>query len=64
MNTNMIKEFFKSGAVIAFFVLAAVVVVLLIMFGVIEYSPVTPEAQPIANLVSGSQLVKPIASIF
>ena len=64
MNTNMIKEFFKSGDVIAFFFLAVVVVVLVAVFGVVEYTPVTPEAQPIANLVNGSQLVKDIASIF
>ena len=64
MNTNMIKEFFKSGDIIAFFVLAVVVVVLVAVFGVVEYTPATPEAQPIANLVNGSQLVKDIASIF
>ena len=60
----MIKEFFKSGDVIAFFFLAVVVVVLVAVFGVVEYTPVTPGAQPIANLVNGSQLVKDIASIF
>ena len=64
MNTNMIKEFFKSSDVIAFIVLTVVVVVLVAVFGVIEYSPVTPEAQPIADLVIDSQLVKDIASIF
>ena len=58
----MIKDFFKSGDVIAFVVLA--VVVLVAVFGVIEYTPVTSEVQPIANLVDGSQLVKDIASIF
>ena len=52
MDTN-IKEFFKSGDVIALFVLAVVVVVLVAVFGVIEYTPAVeaPEAQPIANLV-------------
>lgn len=60
----MIRDFFKSGDVIAFIVLTVVVVVLVAMFGVIEYTPVTPEAQPIDNVVSGSQLVKDIASIF
>ena len=64
MNTNIIKDFFKSGDVIAFIVLSVVVVVLVAVFGVIEYTPVTSEAQPIANLVNGSQLVKDIASIF
>lgn len=64
MNTNVIKDFFKSGDVIAFFVLAVVVVVLVAVFGVVEYTPVTPESQMIANLVNGSQLVKDIASIF
>ena len=60
----MIKEFFKSGDVCAFIVLSVVVVVLVAVFGVVEYTPVTPEAQLIANLVNGSQLVKDIASIF
>lgn len=64
MNTNIIKDFFKSGDVIAFIVLAVVVVVLVAVFGVIEYSPVTPGAQSIVNPVSGSELVKDIASIF
>ena len=64
MNTNIIKDFFKSGDVIAFIVLSVVVVVLVAVFGVIEYTPVTSEAQPIANFVDGSQLVKDIASIF
>lgn len=64
MFTNMIRDFFKSGDVLAFFVLAVVVVALVAVFGVIEYTPATPEAQPIANLVNGSQLVKDIASIF
>lgn len=64
MNTNMTKDFFKSGDVIAFIVLFVVVVVLVAVFGVVEYSPVTTEAQPIANLVNGSQLVKNVASIF
>lgn len=63
MNIN-IKEFFKSGDVIAFFVLAIVVVVFVAVFGVVEYTPVTPEARPIENIVNGSQLVKDIASIF
>ena len=64
MNTNIIKDFFKSGDVIAFIVLSVVVVVLVAVFGVIEYTPVTSEAQPIANIVSGSQLVENVASIF
>ena len=60
----MIKDFFKSGDVIAFIVLSVVMVVLVAVFGVIEYTPVTSEAQPIANIVSGSQLVENVASIF
>lgn len=52
MNTNMIKEFFKSGDVCAFIVLSVVVVVLVAVFGVVEYPLVTSEAQPIANMIS------------
>ena len=52
MNTNMIKEFFKSGDVLAFFVLAVVVVALVAVFGVIEYTPTVSETQPIENMVT------------
>lgn len=64
MSAKKINNFFKSGDVVALVVLSVVVVVLVAMFGVIEYTPVTPEAQPIANTVYGLQLVKDIASIF
>lgn len=52
MLTNKIKDFFKSGDVLAFFVLAVVVVVLVAVFGTIEYTPTASEAQPIINMVS------------
>lgn len=52
MLTNMIRDFFKSGDVLAFFVLAVVVVALVAAFGTIEYTPTVSEAQPIENMVS------------
>lgn len=52
MSTNIIRDFFKSGDVLAFFVLAVVVVALVAVFGVIEYTPTVSEAQPIENMVT------------
>lgn len=58
MDTN-IKEFFKSGDVIALICLLVVVALAVVVFGKIEYSPISVASDPIINMISsGSEIVR------
>ena len=58
MDTN-IKEFFKSGDVIAFICLLVVVGLAVVVFGTIEYTPISVASDPIINMISsGSEIVR------
>ena len=59
MKTNL-KEILTSGDFIALAILTVVVVVLIAVFGTIEYPVIDSAAQPITNLVQGSQLIENI----
>ena len=58
MSTN-IKEFFKSGDVIALICLLVVVALAVVIFGKIEYTPISVASDPIINIISsGSEIVR------
>lgn len=56
MKANL-KEIFTSGDFIAFAILTIIIIVLIAVFGVIDYPVISSEAQPIANIMYGSQLI-------
>lgn len=58
MSAN-IKDLFKSGDVIALFCLLVVVALAVVVFGKIEYTPISVASDPIINMISsGSEIVR------